>query len=157
MILYTRACGLSIGLDEIAGVFWKEITMNFAQRLKNARENAHILQKELSERSGVALRTIQNLSLIHIFTATLCGFPFFTPLYTLTRKVPFPLSVMLAISEHLSWFKIRFAFNISEKLSCILLWANSCVLFQDILNFSCISTTVHPVSYTHLDVYKRQL
>ena len=34
--------------------------MNFAQRLKNARENAHILQKELSERSGVALRTIQN-------------------------------------------------------------------------------------------------
>lgn len=34
--------------------------MNFAQRLKNARENALILQKELSERSGVALRTIQN-------------------------------------------------------------------------------------------------
>lgn len=51
---------LSMGLDEIMGVFRKEFTMSFAQRLKNARENAHILQKELSERSGVALRTIQN-------------------------------------------------------------------------------------------------
>ena len=60
MILYTRTCVLSIGFYEIVGVFWKEFTMSFAQRLKNARENAHILQKELSERSGVALRTIQN-------------------------------------------------------------------------------------------------
>ena len=41
--------------------------MNFAQRLKNARENAHILQKELSaeqyigrDRAAVALAVMQD-------------------------------------------------------------------------------------------------
>ncbi len=34
--------------------------MNFAEKLKKARENAGITQMKLAEQSGVALRTIQN-------------------------------------------------------------------------------------------------
>ena len=36
--------------------------MNFAQRLKNARENAHILQKELSERIAALKRETPSFS-----------------------------------------------------------------------------------------------
>ena len=60
-ILYTRICDLSIGKRKFGKIFFRRtIHMNFAEKLRQARLDAGLSQQQLADKSGVAMRTIQN-------------------------------------------------------------------------------------------------